>query len=103
MGELGSSPSDWERQLAVGVVAAATAALACDHVVDAVETCDGWSIVSHVHSRFLLQLDRDASDWTPLNSLHKVSNEPPDLISKTLAWYDCNFLCNAFVCVEVGP
>lgn len=47
--ELGSSPSDWERQLAMGVVAAATAALACDHVVDAVETCDGWSIVSHVH------------------------------------------------------
>merc|ERR1712112_95381 len=49
----------------------------------------------------LLQLDGDASDGSPLDSLHEMGGESGDLVPETLAGDDGDFLGNAFVGVEI--
>ena len=43
---------------------------------------------------FFLKLDRDTTDWTGSDSLHQVSDETSNLVTKTLGWDDCNFYKN---------
>lgn len=50
---------------------------------------------------FLLQLDRDATDRTGLDTLHQMGNETGNLISQTFARDDGDFLADAFVGVKV--
>ena len=40
---------------------------------------------------FFLKFDRDTTDWTGSDSLHQVSDETSNLVTKTLGWDDGDF------------
>ena len=53
-------------------------------------------VIKMTHSKkklpfFFLKFDRDTTDWTGSDSLHQVSDETSDLVTKTLGWDDGDF------------
>lgn len=60
---------------------------------------------SHTHilalTLLLLQLERDTSNGTLLNSLHQMSGESSNLVSQSLGRNDGDFIADSLVGVEI--
>lgn len=48
-----------------------------------------------------LELQRNSSNRSSLDTLHQVGDEPSDLVPHTLGWDDSYLIADALVCVEV--
>ena len=60
-----------------------------------------WNEVHLLFSFHFLELERDASNWTLLNSLHQVSGETSNLVSHSLGLNDGNVIDDSLVEVEI--
>lgn len=65
---------------------------------------DSGDVGDEVHAAltlFLLELQRDAADWTLLDPLHEVGGEAGDLVAEPLGGDDSNFFEDLLVRMEV--
>lgn len=60
-----------------------------------------WDVLVLSLSLFLLQLERDTSDWTLLNSLHQVGGVTSNLVSESLGLDLSNLGGQSLVGLEV--
>ena len=66
-----------------------------------VDGTDVRNVVQPSLSLLLLELERNTSDWTSLNTLHQVGGVPGDLVSKPLRLDDGHVVAQTLVGVEV--
>jgi hypothetical protein len=60
-----------------------------------------WDVVILSLSFLFLQLERDSSNGSSLNSSHQVSGESSDFVSQSLRWDDRDFVTDLLVGVEI--
>ena len=60
-----------------------------------------WNEIHLSFSLLFLELERDASDWTLLNSLHQVCGETSNLVSHSLGLDDSDIIDDSLVVVEI--
>jgi hypothetical protein len=60
------------------------------------------SFINRNGSYLFLKSERNASDWTLLNALHKVGGETGNLVSKSLGLDDCNVVDDSLIYMEVA-
>ena len=71
-------------------------------VDDFIDEGNFWNVVHSSFSFFFLQLQRNTSDGTLLDSGHQVGGETGNLVSHSLGWNDSDFLADLLVGGEVG-
>lgn len=66
-----------------------------------VQSRDIWDVLVLSFSFFFLQLERDTSNWTLLDSSHQVSSVTSDLVSQSLGLDSSDFVTQSLVGLEI--